>query len=152
MPCSMLRVLTDSLTHAFAMYENRFQNKRFLFQFYWTYSDNIVGPPSDIFHWTYSENIVDNPPIYFIGHIPKILVDNPPIETVLFKGHVMHSHPIYAMSPCTCNANTTAWYLRVSCMLFYPHNSHMNVFSIHIPTSYSQKLYVIQNKENQHAT
>ena len=65
MPCPMPRVLIDSLTQAFSMYENCFQNKIFLFQFYWTYSDNIVGPPSDIFHWTYSENIMDNPQIYF---------------------------------------------------------------------------------------
>ena len=79
-------------------------------------------------------------------------MDNSPIETALFKSHVMHSHPIYAMSLCTCNANVTAWYLRVSCMLFYPHSVHVIVFNIHIPISYSQKLYVIQNQENQHVT
>ena len=87
----------------------------------------------------------------------------------------MHLHPIHAMSPCTCNANATAWYLHIYYMhtkelhtVFqnhdsyqaswvstsitcnsYPHVIHVNIFSMLIPTSFSQKnLHVIQTKKS----
>ena len=60
MPNPMPRVLTDSLTHACAMYENHFQNKDICF---------ICGQPSDINSGhTPINNYVDNPPIYYSGH------------------------------------------------------------------------------------
>ena len=54
-------------------------------------------------------NIMDNPPKFNImDNSPKLnIMDNPPRFNP-FKIHVMHSHPIYVMSSCTCNANAIA--------------------------------------------
>ena len=104
-----------------------------------------------------------------------IFSGQPSDKTTLFKSHVMHLHPIHAMSPCTCNANATSWYLHIYYMHIkelravfqnhasyqaswvstsiacnsYPHVIHVNIFSMHIPTSFSQKnLHVIQTKKS----
>ena len=89
MPRPMPVVLTDSLTHAFAMYEkNSFQNQNVCF---------ICGQPSDIYisGHTPINNCVDNPPIYISGHIPinncwSTLRNHVVYLHILFHGALVH--------------------------------------------------------------
>ena len=102
MSCPISRVLIDSLTHAYAMYENYFKTKAFCFLFYFL---NLL----DILRFY---NKVDNPPnsdivisigqpsdmiLYCTGHSPivqytrqssEIKYDGQPSEMILYcTGH-----------------------------------------------------------------
>ena len=91
MPNPMPRVLTDSLTHACAMYKNHFRNKDICF---------MCGQPSDINSGhTPINNYVDNPPIYYSGYIP---INN---CWSTLRNHVMHSHLLIYGVPVQMKCN-----------------------------------------------
>ena len=118
----MFRVLTDSLTHAFAMYEKPFSKQKI---FVFEHSLDNLRQPSDVkIHWTTLRyhNLLDNPSISnsFIGQLSDIkfiYLDNLPISNSFIWTTLQYypfKNPCHALTPVSrdvpvhkCNANAS---------------------------------------------